>query len=63
LFPAQNRTQAILVVEALMNVCGVAFLPRGYGAYDEFNLRKFTATCCSTPAAATAAADAKDVDE
>ena len=46
-----------------MNVCGVAFLPRGYGAYDEFNLRKFTATCCSTPAAATAAADAKDVDE
>ena len=53
-------SQALLVVEALMNVCGVSFLPNGYGAFDEFNLRKFTAACCGV---AATAADAKDLEE
>ena len=41
-------TQALIVVEAMMNICGVALLQNGYGAFDEFNLRKFQATHCSS---------------
>jgi prothymosin alpha len=34
-------SQAIFVVEALRNICGVSFLKDGYRDYEEFNLRKF----------------------
>lgn len=35
------------MVEAMMNICGVTLLQQGYGAFEDFNLRKFQATHCS----------------
>ena len=31
----------------MMNICGVTLLQQGYGAFEDFNLRKFQATHCS----------------
>jgi hypothetical protein len=39
--------QAYVIVEAMMNICGVTFLPNGYGKYEDFNLCKFQKAHCT----------------
>lgn len=38
----------MLIVEAFRNICGATLLKDGYEDYEEFNLKKFQATHCSS---------------